>query len=89
MIDMFEFVGKVIFNRTVCSSTLPQWHVLVSTRLKILDSNRIISEKVKEITWLFYVIPWENNCYGLLSVAVINTIIKNDLGKKWFVEDTN
>lgn len=54
-----------------------------------MDPSRIILEKVKEITWLFYVIPWENNCYSLLSVAVINTIIKNDLGKKGFVEERN
>lgn len=62
---------------------------VVFTRLKILDPSRIILEKVKEITWLFYVIPWENNCYSLLSVAVINTIIKTDLGKKGFVEERN
>lgn len=62
---------------------------VVFTRLKILDPSRIILEKVKEITWLFYVIPWENNCYSLLSVAVINTIVKNDLGKKGFVEERN
>lgn len=62
---------------------------VVFTRLKILDPSRIILEKVKEITWLFYVIHWENNCYSLLSVAVINTIVKNDLGKKGFVEERN